>query len=336
MKEPKNKPLWSSQTKRIILTSAICFTIFAVGDNITVHNFITSPDSLTAAFTYLILGSWVGLSSSLVFAVLVGQRIADKRFTKLRLGKELFNKHAIIAGSAAAISTLFLLLGNQLGDPSMLIALSNATILYIVIYETLRKKEPTNIWTPAILVVGGSMIAAYSGSLQITIFGALLVLLVSNILRASAEVREKMGMEETGEKTVDGVNFFVWRFLWLALTATILAILVSALRGTLGILVETLVQSLKYIPWIILVMFFVFLGISLKLVAKSRESVSFVMLLSSVQIVLGFPLTLLGNLIVPGVFGQIPTDITVWVVRIIGAGLMIWGISKLLEIRPQT
>jgi len=50
----------------------------------------------------------------------------DPEFKKLQLNRKALNINAIIAGTISAGSTLFLLWGNQLGDPSVLIALGNA------------------------------------------------------------------------------------------------------------------------------------------------------------------------------------------------------------------
>jgi len=55
----------------------------------------------------------------------------------------------------------------------------------------------------------------------------------------------------------------------------------------------------------------------------------------SVQIVLGYPITLIGNAFVPGLFGVIPTDVTVWIIRALGALLMIGGIVILRKYDPK-
>jgi hypothetical protein len=49
------------------------------------------------------------------------------------------------------------------------------------------------------------------------------------------------------------------------------------------------------------------------------------------QVVLGYVLTLVGNLIVPGLFGQLPGEPAVWLIRIIGGILIVKGIFSLRE-----
>jgi hypothetical protein len=327
----KSKPLWRGVTLRLSLFAAVFTAIYKTMDNITVHNYITATDGLTAAFAYLIIGSWTGLLSSLVFAVIAGQRIVDPEFTKLELNRKALNPNAIIAGTISAGSTLFLLWGNQLGDPSVLIALGNAVILYTIAYDLLMGQAKfSTIAIPAGLVLVGSMMTSFSGSLTVTLLGLLFVLIISNGLAACSEV-----VEQRGTRQSDGVNFFVWRFLWLAFSGTLLAVTVSVIRGQFNLLLQTIYSGMHYLPWIILTMFFVFLGIGIKLVAKKNDAVSVVLIVYSIQMILAFPITLLGNAIFPGVFGQIPNDISIWIIRSIGAALMIWGVIRLRKNNPD-
>jgi len=147
---------------------------------------------------------------------------------------------------------------------------------------------------------------------------------ISNGLAALSEV-----VEQKGTRQSDGVNFYVWRFLWLAITGTLLAIVVSVIRGQFNLLLSTINSGLHYLPWIALTMLFVFLGIGMKLVAKKHDAVSVVLIVYSIQMVLAYPITLVGNAILPGVFGQIPMGVWIWVIRSAGAALMIWGVIRL-------
>ena len=91
-------------------------------------------------------------------------------------------------------------------------------------------------------------------------------------------------------------------------------------------LISTILVGIHFIPWITLTMFFVFLGVGLKLVAKKKNAVSLVLVVLSLQIVLGFPITIVGSWLKPGLFGAVPTSLTVWLVRLVGAGLIILGV----------
>lgn len=322
---PKSKPLWHATTFRLALLAAVFTAVYKTMDNVTVHNFITSTDGLTAAFAYLIIGSWTGLIASLVFALLFGKKVVDPDFSKLEINRRIVNKEAILSGTISAGSTLFLLWGNQLGDPSVLIALGNGVILYTAFYDVITKQVKFDrIVMPVLFVLFGGMMAAFCGSLQITLLGILFVLVISNGLAALSEV-----VEQAGTRKSDGVNFFVWRFFWLATTGTVLAITVSFLRGYQGLLLKTLSTGVMSVPWITLTMLFVFLGIGMKLVAKKRDAVTVVLIVFSAQIVLSYPITIAGNWLFPGVFGKLPQDLWVWIIRLVGSGLMIIGINHL-------
>lgn len=304
--------------------SAIFTAVYKSMDNITVHNFITAPDGLTAAFAYLVVGGWVGAISGSAFSLLFGKML-DPDFERIQVKNGPMQVRALITGAISAGSTLFLLWGNQFGDPSAMIALGNVTTLYTLLYDIKRESvKVERVWIPTVLVVIGGMMSAFSGSLQITLLGFLFVLVISNGLSAFSEV-----VEQKGTRDSDGANFFLWRFFWLAFTGTVLAFSVSAIRGYLPLLISTILVGIHYVPWILLTMFFVFLGIGLKLVAKKKHAVSLVLLVLSLQIVLGFPITAIGNSLVPGLFGVVPASLTIWLIRLSGAGLIIWGVYDL-------
>jgi hypothetical protein len=232
------------------------------------------------------------------------------------------HSQAFLAGAISACSTLFLLWGNQLGDPSMLIALGGATIIYTVFYDIFTRQTTTKIiMMPAIIVFLGSLIASFGGSMQVTFYGVLFVLLISNGLSALSEI-----VEQRGVRASDSVNLFVWRFFWLATTGTVLALMVSSIRGKSDLLLITLQKAWAYLPWVLITMLFVFLGIGLKLYAKKNNAVSLVILLTSVQLFMAYPITLLGDLLRPGIFGDVPSEASIWAIRIVGAGVMVWGI----------
>lgn len=320
----KTKPLWRTAFS-LALLAAIFTAIYKTMDNITVHNFIVADDGLTQAFSYLIVGGWTGVVFGLIFSLLLGKKIIDEDFNGLVFKNSTMHWQALIAGAISAGSTLFLLWGNQLGDPSMLIALGSGTIVFTSLYDVATKQaKAKNLTVPVLLVLAGSILATFGGSLVVTLTGILLVVFLSNGLNALSEE-----VEQKGVKASDGVNFFLWRFFWLATIGTMLAIVVSGIRGYSGMLLETVTSALKYIPFIALTMFFVFLGIGLKLVAKKFSAVSMVLIVLSAQIILGYPITLLGNWFFPGLFGKIPTELWIWAIRLAGSVMIIWAIRLL-------
>jgi hypothetical protein len=302
--------------------AAFCTAIYKALDNYVVHNLILASDSLTAILAYLVIGSWTGLITGIIFSVILGKKLIDSDFKGIAFNNFEMHRQAFIAGSISSGSTLFLLLGNQLGDPSVLIALANLTVLYTLLYD-IWKKQTTLAQTilPLTLMTIGGMASAFNGSMAITGLGLFYVVIVSNGLSACSEV-----IEQNGVRVSDSVNFFIWRFFWLAITGTAIAIVTSLVRGYSDLLAQTIYKSLIYLPWVIATMFFVFLGVGLKLYLKKTQAVSIVLLILSIQIILGYPITLIGNLVQPGIFGAIPDDFNIWSIRLVGSISIILGI----------
>lgn len=294
-------------------------------DNFIVHNLITAPDNLTAAFAYLIVGGWTGVTASLVFSKFLGRKLIDPEFTKLAIRNPEMHLRAFISGGISAGSTLFLLLGNQLGDPSVLIALENLTVIYTLFYDTWKRQANLKqLLLPTTTAVIGGMMTAFNGSLSITALGLFYVLIMSNGLDAVSKI-----LDQRGVRCSDAVSFFIWRFFWLATIGTLLAIFVSVLLGYHSLLLATIEIGLTHLPWIFLTMFFTFLGIGFELFLQKTQAISVVLLIFSTQVLFAYPITFLGNALRPGAFGTLPESVIIWLVRIIGALLIIFGVSKL-------
>lgn len=301
-------------------------------DNFIVHNLITAPDNLTAAFAYLIVGGWTGVTASLVFSKFLGRKLIDPEFTKLAIRNPKMHRQALISGGISAVSTLFLLLGNQLGDPSVLIALENLTVIYTLFYDTWKRQANLKqLLLPTTTAVIGGMMTAFNGSLSITALGLFYVLIMSNGLETLSQISQQRGV-----RCSDAVSFFIWRFFWLATIGTLLAIFVSVLRGYHSLLLATIEIGLTHLPWIFLTMFFVFLGMGLQLFLQKTQAISVVLLIFLTQVLFAYPITFLGNALRPGAFGTLPESVIIWLVRIIGALLIIFGVSKLYRVIQKT
>jgi len=327
----KSKPLWQGNIIFLGLLVALFTAIYKSMDNIVVHNLITAKDGLTAAFSYLIVGGWTGVILGVIFSILFGKWLIDKDFNGIIWNNRKMHLQALISGGISAGSTLFLLWGNQFGDPSALVALSTAVMVYTVAYDVITGQTKfRHIAVPIFGAIIGGALAAFNGSLAVTTTGILFVLIISNGLAAISEIAEQNGVRAS-----DGVNLFIWRFFWLATTGTIIALAISATRGYTNLLFVTISNAINHIPFIGLTMFFVFLGIGLKLTLKKNNAVSIILLISSAQIVLAFPITIVGELVKPGLFGGIPTNPWVWIIRFIGASILIWSIFQLRETNPE-
>jgi hypothetical protein len=304
---------------------ALFSALFSALDNFTVHHLIVAEDKLTAAFAYLIVGGWTGTIAGLFFALKLGNKLIDEDFNGFVIDNLPMHYQAFLEGSLSSISTLFIMLGHQIGDPSVIAALSNLTIIYTLLYDVWKGQAKFKILLlPVIITIIGGMMSAFSGSLEITVLGFFFVVIVSNGFGAFSEI-----IQQKGVKISDSVNFFIWRFFWLAFTGTILAFIVSNQRGYLSLLLETIKMGLLNLHWVILTMFFVFLAVGLKLYLKKSQAVSVVLVILALKLIFSYPITFIGNWFQQGVFGELPSNPTIWVVRIIGSFLIIWGVIKL-------
>jgi DNA-binding Lrp family transcriptional regulator len=73
----------------------------------------------------------------------------------------------------------------------------------------------------------------------------------------------------------------------------------------------------------------IFLALVMYARALGRGSMSIVNSLSAISVVLGIPVTLIGNLLIPGGFGTIETDPFMWILTILGIILVLMGILSL-------
>lgn len=325
MEQNKGKPLWQKRTFLLGLFSALFIALYRSADNYTVHNLITAEDSLTAAFSYLIIGGWTGVFFTFIFSTLLGKRLIDDNFNGFVVRNKKLHINAFVSGGLASGATLFMLLGHQYGDPSTLVALASVVILYTAIYEAKTKMISfRTIAFPVLIAVCGGVLASFSGSLQLSVPAVLFVLILSNLLTAGSEIAGKKG-----SIACDSVNLFWWRFFWLAMIGTVTAVFVSYARGYESLLFNTVYASLQYEYVIVMTMFFVFIGDGLKEFLKKSNPITVILMIASAEVVVAFPLTIIGEMVHSGMFGVVPTNPLVWVVRILGAGLLIWSIFSI-------
>lgn len=325
----KNKTvlLWGPVLTMVIL--AMLFTaVYRFTDNITVNQLKSNSDVWTPVLAYLVVGGWVGFISGLVFVKLMGQQIWNHDFKGVVVNNPKLHVYAFVAGILSAGSTYFGLVGNQLGDPGMILGLSSAVILYTVGFELLHKKLIfRQIWLPTILVLIGSILVAFCGSISVTLAGLVVVLVVGNGMTAVSEIIEQKGAQEAG-----GISLFVWRFLWLAIGGTVAAVVIVSLLGTWSLFWDT-IKHLGSLWWLVLItMFFVFLGQGYKQVSKQRgASVSKILIVMSLASLVGLPFVVIGNQLMPGIFGNVSTDPLVWGVRVLGGLCLVFGVWKVTK-----
>lgn len=307
------------------LVAAFLTALFKSMDNVTVRHLITSDDRVTGAFAYLIIGSLAVTVSGFALAPFFA-RTLDAKFRGLVVRNARIHAHAATAASLAACSTFFGLLAYQTGDPSALVALSGAVLIYIALYDSLKYPGLfSRIRLPVAIAVMGSGMAAFTGSVNTTLASVALMLVFSNGFSAASEIVEQRGMENRDGSKNCAISLMLWRFLYMAAASIVLAFAVSAFRGRESELLATIGRSVSALPFVVATMMVVFFAIGIKMVIKSAELLTATLLTISLQVVFAYPITIVGELVSPGLFGGLPNSWVVWIVRISGASLLIWG-----------
>ena len=330
MRITSEKSWWANFMSRnvwiVLCIVAFVSAAYMVNDSHIMHNIVVSPDPFSAVVAYLTVGGMAGLLLNWVFCQTPLGKVIDPSFTGITLMNRKAQLSAFLSGAIGALSTLFLLWGSQIFDPSLVLPLGNIAIFFVFLYEVSGSKVNfRQAIVPVVLVVLGAMLFTYNpvAGTFISWTGFLVLVLLKNGVTAIGEI-----LEQTGVLSGDATSFGFWRFFWLTITGTILAVTVSLIRGQFATYLTALGAAVHGLPWIALTMFLVFFGVGLKNAAKKYTNVSNVMMFMTIPIVLGLPLTLLVNIFWPGTFVGVTFDVLTIVIRLAGALLILFGLIK--------
>jgi len=340
MKESED-PAWWKKIRNswagLAILAALCNALFGVNDTYIMHQKIVYHDnSQLAIMVYLMYGSVVGLLMYLVVIGLLGKTIYPK-FTGLKLADRRLHLYAFIAGLVSTVATAYNLLANQNCDPSLVVSLSNISVLYLVLYDTAisHQERFRLIIAPALLVILGSFLASLVQvtswrTFQVSVIGLVALVVIKCGLSAGAKIFQKVGVTNA-----DPVNFAFWRFFYLAMGALVTVSLYALYMGQLRELLALFIQvALASLPWVAATMLLANLGNILELTAQKKVSVSRVSMVLSGQVLFGVPLTLAATALWPGIFGELPIGWLVWLLRGIGAIMIFGGCFLLHRLTP--
>lgn len=316
------------------LLSGIFSALYIAIDNFLLHNPLRHPtDPIAGTLAYLLVGYWVAVVTSVLYANLLGKHL-DSSFKGITRGSWAVQKLALISGFFASLSALFMLWAQSLYDLSVIVPLASISIFYLILYDVMRRLISIRKIIPATLVVvvgSGATSVARLDVFEISVAALVLVLVMGQGSIAISEVSSQLGVKKT-----DSVNFHFWRFCWSTASATLLGALIIFLTDRADTIVDIYRTGLSLaLPLIALSMFFVYLAQVLVLRARKDGPISEIRMLTSVRVLLGIPLTLLVSSVVPGAFGALPSDPGVWVVRAIGALLVLIGVVMLCRKKAE-
>ncbi|MFW9927263.1 MAG: Lrp/AsnC ligand binding domain-containing protein, partial [Candidatus Thorarchaeota archaeon] len=269
----------------------------------------------------------------------------DPDFDKLQLLPRKPMIYIVIAGFFAGISTVsyYLLAGSS--DASTVLPYSQLVIIYLLIADLMAEKDtPTIVEVQSIIsiLLGVLLVGADPGG-----FNVLTLLIVLGPLNISSGLvtyyqRKTKRYEVRPGLRVDSLNMRVWSLLVLnivlsAFTLPFLSpssweVMISSFVPLSGLMIGTSIAT--------------FFSIVMYVRALGRGSMAVVNSLSAISVVLGLPVTIIGNLIIPGAFGVLDADAFLWSLKIFGVILVLIGVISLqasdirsvvlIKVKPQT
>ncbi|MHA1858524.1 MAG: Lrp/AsnC ligand binding domain-containing protein, partial [Candidatus Thorarchaeota archaeon] len=124
---------------------------------------------------------------------------------------------------------------------------------------------------------------------------------------------------------VDTLNMRVWSLLFLNIVFSLYAVTVLPVDVW-----EIMAATFEPLFWLMVASSVTtFLSLILYVRALARGSMAIVNSLSSISVVLGIPVTLIGNMFIPGAFGAVTGDVFLWTLRVFGVILVMIGVVAL-------
>ncbi|MFX1481890.1 MAG: Lrp/AsnC ligand binding domain-containing protein [Promethearchaeota archaeon] len=292
------------------------------------------------AFAYGFLAQWTSfVITFLVVAFLSFRKLMDGKrralgyridpdFDKLQLLPRKPMIYVIFAGVFAGISSVVYYVLAASSDASTVIPYGQLVIIYLLLGDLIAEKDtPTIIEIQSIVSIlfGVLLVGATPGG-----FDAFTLLLVLGPLNISSAFltyfqRKAKRFEIRPGLRVDSLNMRVWSLLVLNMVLSILSLpfLTPAAWDSM---------ATNFAPLSVMMVgssLTAFFSIVMYVRALGRGSMAIVNSLSSISVVLGIPVTLVGNLILPGAFGVLDADTFLWILKMIGITLVVIGVLAL-------
>jgi len=329
---------------------------FSVGfDIVALNKIIPSEYSME----YGLMAQWVSfvVTSLLVLFLSAKKRIDEKPrplgylvdpdFGRIGVLPKKPMIYTFIGGVFAGISTFsyYWLVGTN-PDASAVLPFGQLAVIYLLIGDLMAEKDtPTIIEVQCIMsIMFGVLLVGVSPEGEFSPLTLLVVLVPMNMSSAVLTYyqRKTKRHEIRPGLQVDTLNMRLWSLLFLNTVFSLLAI-PSLNASSWQIMTVTFVPLLWATIGGSLTAFF---SIVMYSRALGRGSMAIVNSLSSISVVLGIPLMLIGNLIVPGSFGTISTAASLWTLKIFGVSLVMIGVIALqasdvraiiiIRVKPQT
>ena len=252
----------------------------------------------------------------------------DPDFDRLRLLPRTPMIYIILAGAFAGISTFFYYILAGSSNASTVLPYGQLVIIYLLVGDLLAEKDtPTIIEIQSIISIlfGVLLVGATPGG-----FDILTLLIVLGPLNVSSAFvtyyqRKAKRYELRPGLRVDSLNMRVWSLLVLNTVMSAFSLpfmsssawqsMIASFLPLLGLMIGTSLTA--------------FFSIIMYVRALGRGKMAVVNSLSSISVILGIPVTVIGNLLIPGAFGVIDGDAFLWSLKMFGVILVMIGVIAL-------
>lgn len=255
-------------------------------------------------------------------------------------------KWAIGSGILSSIGTASYLFASTFLDLSVVIPLVVVGVLWLVQYDVRKKRiDFHKVRVPLAVIILGCITAASPKHLTTSDFlvsgGALLLLVLLGEGPLNLGVICRQNAVEILGKTKEAEAIVVlWSFIWSALTTAGLVLIATIVTTLMTGNPPTIWSLYKHMwkPTIISISILAFLVVASTLINtlamnKNRDggSASMVTLLGSVRVLLGVPLSWITLELFPNAFASNSLPLQIWILRWIGAAVILGGLTLLIN-----
>jgi len=318
----------------LALTSGILYAISIASDVFVYKVFLPNP------IAFALAEQWTALLFTAIIIIILsiptnrarhrslGTQL-DRSFSHITLPSKNIILEIVLAGIFSGVSTFayYYVVGSS-GDVSAVLPFSRFSLIYLMIGDLILIRDyPT-------IVEGQSLVAITFGVILVGLGpGAIdpsLLLFVITIWGGGVAVSIFFQSRAKRRKirphiTMDSLNLRLWLLLFLNCSMTLFMIPFI----TPEVILILMTQLLISLPWLFLPIGFTFLSIIAYLQALEKGKMSVVQGISSVSIILGIPINLIGAFLLPGIFVVPTADLVVWFLRLTGTVFVFSGIIAL-------
>lgn len=326
----------------LALTSGVLYA-FSVFFDVFIYRIFFHPFLLNihAAVAFALAEQWLAFLFTIILLIILsiptnrarrrslGTTI-DRSFAHITLPSRKIIRDIILAGLFAGIATFaYYYVAGQSSDVSAVIPFSRLSLIYLMIGDLILIRDwPSPIEALSILAIAFGVILV--GITPVGIFNPYLLLFVITVWAGGIafsiffQSRAKRA-EIRPNTTTDSLNLRLWILLFLNIIMTIFMIPFI----TPDVIILLILQLPLIWAWVLLPVTFTFFSIVAYLQALGRGKMSVVQSIGSIAIILGIPLTMIGAILLPGIFNPPATDFLSWMLKLTGTIFVVAGIVAL-------